>query len=236
LVLQNFEDPVENTPYESAEGGYQYIWGGPYNAREQLYSHFDGVASESLIESAGDEIERDGTYDWAPVQKAEDWEDIDWSERYDEPQSLEFYQDEPSAQYGSPEEREARDKVSTVLTSLEKALERRRPIGIGHNHPPDELDPPEVREVRQAAHELKVEFGQQNPRISAIKKWATPLRNALMLCGKWAAKKADKAVDAAMTVLGTGAGGFLLDQCFPSLHNAFEAIINWLEIAAKTLY
>ena len=27
--LDNFEDPAEHTPHESAEGGYQYIWGGP---------------------------------------------------------------------------------------------------------------------------------------------------------------------------------------------------------------
>lgn len=166
----------------------------------------------------------------------EDWEDVDWSERYDEPKSLDFYENEPSTRYGSPEEREARDKASIALTHLEKTLERRRPIGIGHNQPFDELDPPEVQEIRQASHELKRELGQQNPTISAIKRWATPLRNALMQCGKWAAKKADKAADAAMTVLGTGAGGFLLDRCFPSLHNAFEAIINWLEIAAKTLF
>ncbi|MET3972872.1 hypothetical protein ABIB94_007871 [Bradyrhizobium sp. JR7.2] len=26
----NYEDPAVSTPYESAEGGYQYIWGGPY--------------------------------------------------------------------------------------------------------------------------------------------------------------------------------------------------------------
>ena len=29
----NFEDPAQETPYESAEGGYIYIWGGPYDAR-----------------------------------------------------------------------------------------------------------------------------------------------------------------------------------------------------------
>jgi len=28
--LANFENPAECTPYESAEGGYQWIWGGPY--------------------------------------------------------------------------------------------------------------------------------------------------------------------------------------------------------------
>ena len=27
-----YQDPVHETPHESAEGGYIYIWGGPYNA------------------------------------------------------------------------------------------------------------------------------------------------------------------------------------------------------------
>ena len=35
---QNFEDPAEKTPYVSAEGGYQWIWGGPYDASEVLSS------------------------------------------------------------------------------------------------------------------------------------------------------------------------------------------------------
>jgi hypothetical protein len=34
--FENYEDPVENTLYESAEGGYQYIWGGPYDAHQEL--------------------------------------------------------------------------------------------------------------------------------------------------------------------------------------------------------
>lgn len=36
----NFEDPAHNTPYESAEGGYQWIWGGPYDAEEELQDAF----------------------------------------------------------------------------------------------------------------------------------------------------------------------------------------------------
>ena len=32
----NYEDPAECTPYESAEGGYIYIWGGPYEPEEKL--------------------------------------------------------------------------------------------------------------------------------------------------------------------------------------------------------
>jgi hypothetical protein len=33
---RNFEDPAEETPYNTREGGYLYIWGGPYNAHDEL--------------------------------------------------------------------------------------------------------------------------------------------------------------------------------------------------------
>jgi hypothetical protein len=55
---QNYTDPVENTPYESAEGGYQYIWGGPYNAGEELRDNFDTVVPEEVIAQLVEELER----------------------------------------------------------------------------------------------------------------------------------------------------------------------------------
>lgn len=39
----SYEDPAERTPYESREGGYQWIWGGPYDALEELESEFSGI-------------------------------------------------------------------------------------------------------------------------------------------------------------------------------------------------
>ncbi len=121
--LQNFEDPAESTPYESAEGGYQWIWGGPFEARDELYSKFGDIAPERLIEEVAEEVEREGITDWAPVRKDEDWEDIDWSERFDEPPPLDLYLDQQSPRYGTPEELEARAKARTALDRLEKALE-----------------------------------------------------------------------------------------------------------------
>lgn len=63
---RNFEDPVHETPYESAEGGYQYIFGGPYDARDELWNEFDGTVSETVINAAVEEVESDGIIDWAP--------------------------------------------------------------------------------------------------------------------------------------------------------------------------
>jgi hypothetical protein len=42
-VRCNYEDPAENTPYDSAEGGYQYINGGPYSVREIVEEAFHGM-------------------------------------------------------------------------------------------------------------------------------------------------------------------------------------------------
>jgi hypothetical protein len=71
---QHFEDPVERTPYESAEGGFIWIWGGPYNAREELEDEFSGVVPNDVI----DELVKilDGEcWEWSPAPTPEDYDD-----------------------------------------------------------------------------------------------------------------------------------------------------------------
>ncbi len=60
---QHYTDPVENTPYETAEGGYQYIWGGPYDPLEELSSKFGGQFPEEVIEELADEL-TDISFEW----------------------------------------------------------------------------------------------------------------------------------------------------------------------------
>ena len=110
------------------------------------------------------------------------------------------------------------------------------PIGIGHNNPPADIEGPDLPEIQKSVAELKLEFQQPKPVVAKIKQWAKPLRDALVAAGRWAAQKADKAVDAAMKPIGTGLGAYVLDQYVPPIHHAFQAIIDWLEIAAKTLF
>src|SRR5260370_391290 len=54
--LSNYTDPVENTPYESAEGGYIYIWGGPFDPYEELETEFSGVVRDKVIEDLANEL------------------------------------------------------------------------------------------------------------------------------------------------------------------------------------
>ena len=37
---ERFEDPANRMPYDSREGGYQWIWGGPHDANEELQNEF----------------------------------------------------------------------------------------------------------------------------------------------------------------------------------------------------
>ena len=63
---QYFEDPAEETPYNGEEGGYLYIWGGPYDAAEQLGDEFGDFIPEDRIQEVVAYVERGGIVDWAP--------------------------------------------------------------------------------------------------------------------------------------------------------------------------
>jgi hypothetical protein len=61
--FEHFTDPAENTPYESAEGGYIYIWGGPFVAGEELQGRFSGIVPDDRIEELAQEL-NEITIDW----------------------------------------------------------------------------------------------------------------------------------------------------------------------------
>jgi hypothetical protein len=68
--FQNFEDPVNSTPRDDETREYIFLRGGPYDAKEQLWDKFGEVVSEELIDKTADEIERDGTVEWAPASNS----------------------------------------------------------------------------------------------------------------------------------------------------------------------
>jgi hypothetical protein len=68
-----FEDPAERTPYESAEGGYIWIWGGPYDAREELEAEFGEVVPDDVIDELVEDLEGECT-DWAPRPSPDDYD------------------------------------------------------------------------------------------------------------------------------------------------------------------
>jgi len=78
----NYEDPAENCPYESKEGGYEYIWGGPYDAKEELYNEFSDIVAESTIDELVEELESE-CFEWSGQISSEDYNEYFYSSIYD---------------------------------------------------------------------------------------------------------------------------------------------------------
>ena len=62
--LANYEDPVHSLPYESREGGYIWIYGGPYDPHEELHAKFGKFVPEDVIDELGDELFAE-CHEWA---------------------------------------------------------------------------------------------------------------------------------------------------------------------------
>jgi hypothetical protein len=136
--LSNFEDPAENTPYESAEGGYQYIWGGPYDARDQIEGNFGDQISQEIIDEVVDNLQS-VAWDWAP-------------------NSNRIYDEDP------PDDADLNpyDDLQLRLQVLEQTIAKLEPVSslIGGNHPPEEIGVPpykdeDKKEIFVAIHMLR---------------------------------------------------------------------------------
>ncbi|WP_155986347.1 hypothetical protein [Thioalkalivibrio sp. ALE9] len=71
--LTRYWDPANDTPYISSEGGYLYIHGGPYDAREELEDRFASIVSEREILEVVEDVESEGVLDWAPIHTRPDY-------------------------------------------------------------------------------------------------------------------------------------------------------------------
>ena len=66
--LRNYEDPANSLPHISAEGGYQWVHGGPTSAHEALGEEFGHLFPDDLIEEVADTLENEeGVVDWSPI-------------------------------------------------------------------------------------------------------------------------------------------------------------------------
>ena len=73
--LRVYEDPAENCPFESAEGGYQYIYGDPVDAQEELDEQFGDLFADELIAAAAKQLEDEHNADgWVPKPTKEFYE------------------------------------------------------------------------------------------------------------------------------------------------------------------
>ena len=83
--LERYEDPVDVCPFESAEGGYQFIWGGPYGVFEELYDTWGHLVPEDTLEEVADRLCQEyDCYEWSGVASDASDEVADASVREEE--------------------------------------------------------------------------------------------------------------------------------------------------------
>ena len=73
-------DPAHETPYESREGGYQFIWGGPYDPADELPERFAGFVKDEIIQEIVEEMYAEVGDQWAPIDYGPP---DDYDERFD---------------------------------------------------------------------------------------------------------------------------------------------------------
>ena len=69
-------------PYESKEGGYQWIHGTPVEAEYVIYEKFEDIYSKEILEKSIDEIGRHEL--WSPIPQSEEefqYALSDWAKR-----------------------------------------------------------------------------------------------------------------------------------------------------------
>lgn len=72
-----YEDPANCTPYESREGGYQFICGGPYDPNEEIQERFTHVVEYEVMEELINELVQECGDEWAAVDHGNwDYDDI----------------------------------------------------------------------------------------------------------------------------------------------------------------
>ena len=239
-----FEDPANETPYNGREGGYQYIWGGPYEAVDELGVEFGEIVSEEALEAAIAEVESDGIVEWAPGPGHPDqkvrMEEAMADDYEPPPTTLEDVHNRleggVTPQFGDPMEAESRGSLRNEIALLREWMERDAPVhgGIGHNRPPEQLNlSVELTvEVKQAIEEIDAEVAKSAPNVKSVVESTSRLKKALA----WVGEKLNKSVDVFLTkywstlaiaaALGTGVA---LSPVVERVGRVFNAALEWLD-------
>lgn len=225
--LFNFEGPEQHTP--RSEGDFVYVWGGPYDARDQLSDVFDTTVSEEALDLAVERVERIG-FDWVPhdrrIVEVPEYPD-DNASAITTPQSVSEWQAE----------------VRTRLDDLEASLSEVREAGygkIGHNAPPEAIEEEplpslDLDEIAKATDDGRAETETPKPKAGNVQSVLATFSSTVTKIVTWAAKKADIFADAAMKTGGAVAGPAALVWAINQLPGVYQTLLSKLQAAIASL-
>jgi hypothetical protein len=207
----NFEEPVQATP--RLDGEYLYIWGGPYDARDEISDAFGDQVSEAVIDAAVNAVQAGDVLDWAPHHDR--WGD-------DTPRSS--FDPGPEALHA---------KMLVHIAELEAEIAKfNKHRGIGANNPPEQIDgvalPDGDRRVVEAAlATLKSQPATPSTRPADAQKAVDSLWSVIK---KYCGEKADTFVSEAIKSAGKELGKRAIQAPFwlPLIYTVVNATQQWL--------
>ncbi len=241
---QQFEDPQNETPYNKDLGGYVYLWGGPFDASDQIQAEFSDAVDFDTMMLAVDRVQGDGTLEWAPTTGGDFYEhpeddrveageivdgDGEWSPIIPD-------------QAPVPPEPEARAEVIRRLDELEAIVqplldkfeaEAQAPPMMGHNNPPEELEivqavsRDEWRQVKAAIDEIRQQTQVEEPDIGSVEQSNNRLLAAATALAGWIQNRVNAAIDAGAAI-GVAYGIANLEAARAALIGAAQAVQTWL--------
>ncbi len=210
----NFENPAESTSYNGREGGYLYIMGGPYDAREQIEGYFGDSIPEVMIDEVVEKLDRDSD-EWAPSG----------NRIYDE--------DPPEDDYGT---------LQRALDDLEAKLGEARAVSpaIGDNNPPEAIGVPpyssdDESEIRQIIELLRAPERVLLQNADKVLEAATLFRTRSEKIREFFTGQGKKVADAFSEELGKRTADGILFGLGIALGAAFDAVKNLLAGALSHL-
>lgn len=233
--LENYEDPANSTPYDGGEGGYQYIWGGPYDASEEISANFPD-AEEDEIETAVDEVQVEGTYEWAPADgriQPDDYDDVD-DINYDT-RPLTARLDELGGQIDRIEGHVAE------LLRLSRIGGDGTP-GIGHNRPPEALDDDNLLEIQESIADVRAELArpdrEEDVDLAKLQRAETRFGRFLGWVREQAANAPKNLATGAVTAIGGAVTKYVIDNfdgIVANLQPAISTIADWATVVRMVI-
>lgn len=147
--FQNYDDPANFLPYETKEGGYQYLFGGPYELDQILYDEFGDKYPDSNIENVIKNIEQeyrsiswakrpnDDIYDYGESENTNISEQIEKEEEIDQiytiliPVNGKTYTFEVSTQYYVIDILKRSENIASEFPALHEMLKKTNAIDQG---------------------------------------------------------------------------------------------------------
>lgn len=74
--LDRYEDPANETPWDSEEKEYIFVWGGPYDPNDKIQERFDGIVEFNTMEELIKDLWMEVGDEWAPI----DHEGVDYDD------------------------------------------------------------------------------------------------------------------------------------------------------------